>query len=139
MRIAVVGLGFGADFAPIYQAHPDVDNVAIADLNEARLNEVGDKFGIEDRFTSLDEVIADGSYDAVHLLSPVPYHVEQTLAILGAGMHCACAVPMATTIEDLWRIIAAQKASGKNYMMMETCAYTRQFLYVQELHKRGEL
>ncbi len=138
MRIAVVGLGFGAEFAPIYQAHPDVTGVAICDPSESRLKEVGEQLGITERFTSLEAIIADGSYDAVHLLSPVPYHVEQTLAILGAGMHCACAVPMATTIEDLWRIIAAQKASGKNYMMMETCAYTRQYLYAEEMYKRGD-
>jgi predicted dehydrogenase len=138
MRIAVVGLGFGADFAPIYQAHPDVTAVAICDPSESRLAEVGDKLGIAERFTSLEAIIADGTYDAVHLLSPVPFHVEQTLAVLGAGMHCACAVPMATSIEDLWRIIDAQQASGKNYMMMETCAYTRQYLFVEEMHKRGD-
>src|SRR4051794_30066940 len=139
MRIAVVGLGFGADFVPIYQHHPDVERVAICEVDKERLNRLGDQFGIEDRFTRLEDLLADQSYDAVHLLTPVPYHVEQTLAVLGAGKHCACAVPMATSLEDIRRIIAAQKASGKNYMMMETCAYTRQFLYVQDLHARGEL
>ena len=46
---------------------------------------------------------------------------------------------MATSLDDLQQIIAAGKAAGKNYMMMETTVYTRQFLYVQELHARGEL
>jgi predicted dehydrogenase len=138
VRIAVVGLGFGAEFAPIYQAHPDVESVAICDADEERLNRVGDHLNITERFTTLDAILHDGSYDAVHLLTPVPLHVEQTLKVLGAGLHCACAVPMATTLEDLARIIAAQQRSGKQYMMMETCAYTRQFLYAQELHRRGE-
>jgi len=139
MRIAVVGLGFGADFVPIYQHHPDVERVAICDLDETRLQRVGDQFGIQDRFTRFEDLLADRSYDAVHLLTPVPYHVEQTLAVLNAGKHCACAVPMATSLDDLQQIIAAGKAAGKNYMMMETTVYTRQFLFVQDLHARGEL
>ncbi|MEZ4679563.1 MAG: Gfo/Idh/MocA family oxidoreductase [Caldilineaceae bacterium] len=123
MRIGVVGLHFGAEFVPIYQQHPDVEGVAICDMNPDVLQRVGDRFGIEDRFTQLDDLLADARYDAVHLLTPVPLHVAHTLAVLNAGKHCACAVPMATSLEDLERIIAAQEASGKNYMMMETGAY----------------
>jgi predicted dehydrogenase len=139
MRIAVVGLHFGAAFVPIYQQHPDVERVAICDMNAEVLQHVGDRFGIEDRFSSLDELLADEGYDAVHLVTPVPLHVEQTLAVLGAGKHCACAVPMATSLEDLGRIIAAHKASGKKYMMMETAVYSREFLFVQDLYTRGEM
>lgn len=139
MRIAVVGLHFGAEFVPIYQHHPDVERVAVCDVDETRLHRVGDTFGIRDRFTRLEDVLAATSYDAVHLLTPVPLHVEQTLAVLDAGKHCACAVPMATGLDDLGRIVAAQRASGKNYMMMETAVYSREFLFVQDLYTRGEL
>ena len=109
MRIGVVGLHFGAAFVPIYQQHPDVEHVAICDLNEEVVQRVGDRFGIEDRYAQLDELLRDESIDAVHLLTPVPFHVEHTLAVLNAGKHCACAVPMATSLEDLWRIIDAQR------------------------------
>ena len=65
--------------------------------------------------------------------------MQQTLAVLNAGKHCACAVPMATDIDDLRRIIAAERSANRNYMMMETAVYTREFLFVQDLHLRGEL
>src|SRR5690242_7735793 len=116
MRIGVVGLHFGAEFVPIYQQHPDVEQVAVCDVDREVLQRVGDRFGVTDRFTRLEDLLADERYDAVHLLTPVPRHVEQTLVVLSAGKHCACAVPMATSLEDLWRIIAAQQASSKNYM-----------------------
>jgi len=45
LRIAVVGLGFGAEFVPIYMDHPEVAEVTICDLNEERLRATGDKFG----------------------------------------------------------------------------------------------
>jgi predicted dehydrogenase len=139
VNIVVVGLGFGAEFAPIYSKHPDVGRVGICEPDTKRLNQVGDRHDIEDRFSSFEDVLADDRFNAVHLLTPVPFHVEQTLKVLGAGKHCACAVPMATTIEDIQRIIEAQKASQKNYMMMETAAYDRFLLYADELYRNGSM
>ncbi len=139
VRIAVIGLHFGAAFVPIYQSHPDVDQVALCDLNVERLNAVGERFGITARFTRLEDILASDTYDAVHLATPVPFHVEQTLAVLAAGKHCACAVPMATNIDDLQQIMRAQHRSGTNYMMMETTVYTREFLFAHDLVRRGEL
>ena len=138
IKVAVVGLQFGAEFVPIYRDHPDVSRVAVCDLDPAKLNAVAGKFGIADRFARLEDVLAS-DYDAVHLFTPIPLHVEQTLAVLGAGKHCACAVPAATDLAGLRQIIAAQRRSGKNYMMMETAVYSREFLYVQDRYARGDL
>ncbi len=77
--------------------------------------------------------------DAVHLVTPIPMHAAQTLAVLEARKHCACTVPMATTLADLRAIVAAEKRSGRTYMMMETSAYTREFLLARDLMARGEI
>ena len=137
VRVALVGLGFGAEFVPIYLDHPDVESVAICDLDEKRLQQVGDRFNIRSRFRDVDEIIQSGAFDAVHLVSGIPEHASQSMAVLNSGKHCACTVPMATSISDLREIIAAQKRSGKNYMMMETAVYTRQFLYAKMLYQQG--
>lgn len=139
LHVAVVGLGFGHAFVPIYQAHPGVARVSICDPDEATLERVGEEFGINDRFLSLESVLQDDSIDAVHLLSPVPFHVDQTFAVVGAGKHCACAVPMATTIADIRRIIEAVGEAGVRYMMMETGAYTRECLYALDMKREGKL
>lgn len=139
VRIVVVGLGFGRSFVPIYQSHPNVERVGICDPNRALLDEFGDRFGVKDRFESLEEVLASNAYNAVHLLTPVPFHVDQTLAVLDSGKHCACAVPMATDLDDLTRIIETQQRTKQNYMMMETAVYSRAFLYVRALQAEGKL
>ena len=138
IKIAVVGLGFGDAFVPIYRDHPNVAEVGICEINQALLNECGDKHGIRIRHSSLEEAL-EHDYDAVHLLTPVPVHVEQTLQVLRAKKHCACAVPMATDLEDLRAIIEETRRSGKRYMMMETGVYTREFLFAKDLYGRGEL
>ena len=33
IRVAIVGLGFGAEFIPIFQAHPDAEMYAICQRN----------------------------------------------------------------------------------------------------------
>ncbi|RAV12990.1 Gfo/Idh/MocA family protein [Paenibacillus contaminans] len=139
IRMAIAGLGFGAEFIPIYQDHPHTEMVAICQRNEKKLNEIGDHFGIAKRYTSFEELLADDEVDAVHINTPIPDHAAQSIAALKAGKHVACTVPMATTIEECLAIVAAQKASGRTYMMMETAVYTREFLYVKELVESGKL
>ena len=137
--VAVVGLHFGSDFVPVYQRHPDVGEVVLCDQDPNRLREVGDRFGIHRRVNSLDALLDMADVDAIHLLTPLPFHAEQTVRILQSGKHCACAVCMGVTLEELSRVIAAEQATGKNYMMMETVVYSREFLFVKDLYERGEL
>ena len=51
VRVAMIGLGFGAEFIPIYQAHPDTLVVALGRRNEAELMKSADLFGIKKRYT----------------------------------------------------------------------------------------
>ncbi|KAM0550217.1 hypothetical protein ACHAPJ_009065 [Fusarium lateritium] len=138
LRVAVVGIGFGAEFVPIYQAHPNVASVALCDVDPAVLKNASDNFNITETYTNLDDVLAAPHIDTVHLVTPIPQHAKQTIQVLRSGKHCACTVPMATSVEDLEAIIAAQKESGKTYMMMETAVYTREFLMVQERYRSGD-
>ncbi|MBM3492909.1 MAG: Gfo/Idh/MocA family oxidoreductase [Armatimonadetes bacterium] len=139
LNVCVVGLGFGGAFPDIYRAHPDVGAVGICDANPARLVEYGERHGFEHRFGRLDDVIADERWDAVHLVTPIPLHAAQSVAALRAGKHCACTVPAATSLDDLNGIVAAERETGRVYMMMETAVYTYHFLHAQAMRDGGEL
>ncbi len=139
VRVAVVGLGFGAEFVPIYQRHPDAECYAICQRNKENLNKVGDEFGIENRFTNFEDLLNIKEIDAIHIVTPIADHAWMTVKSLRAGKHTACTVPMATTIEDCLEIVRAREESGKVYMMMETAVYTREFLYAKELVETGKL
>lgn len=140
LNVALVGLGFGGSFAEIYKAHPDVGELTLYDQDPAQLKLIRKHLGGQVKtVSSFEEILADSSIDAVHLVTPIPLHAEQTLAVLSAGKHCACTVPMATSLEDLFKIVEATRRSGKNYMMMETTLYTYQFFYVKQMLKSGKL
>src|SRR5690554_2796499 len=139
LNIAIVGLGFGAEFIPIYQRHPGANMYAICQRNPEKLNQIGDSFGIEKRYTDFDELLKDPDIDAVHINTPIPDHASQSLKALRAGKHVACTVPMATSVEDCRRIVEAVEETGLTYMMMETVVYAREFLFMKELYEKGEL
>lgn len=139
INVAIVGLGFGAEFIPIYQAHPNAHLVAVCQRDPKKLKAIQDAFGIRKGYTDYAELIRDPDVDAVHINTPIPDHAAQTIAALQAGKHVACTVPMATSIADCRRIVALTRQTGLKYMMMETVVYAREFLYLKELHDRGEL
>ena len=139
LTVAVVGLGFGAAFVPLYLSHPDVARVVLVDTHPNRLAEVGASFGVEDHRTDIYSVLDDPAIDAVHLLTPVPTHADLTVAALEAGKHVACAVPLATSLEDARRVLDARSRSRGTYMMMETTAYARETRALLRMHHAGVL
>ena len=139
VRVAMVGLGFGAEFIPIYQNHPNAEIAAICRRDEKELNKIGDRLGIEKRYTDYEEVLADPDVDFVHINSPIPDHAWMSLAALDAGKHVMCTVPMATTIDECRQIVEKVQETGLKYMMAETVVYSREFLFIKEMYEKGEL
>lgn len=139
LRVGIVGLNFGGQFVEPFASHPRVAEVALCDLDQAKLSKHGDPLGIKRRYTRLEDMLADKALDAVHLNTAIPDHARQTLAVLDSGKHCACAVPMAASLADLRAVVERARTARKNYMMMATHVYTRQFLCAEELAGNGTL
>ena len=141
ITVVIVGMGFGKEFIPIYQKHPNIKAVGICTRNENTLNELKTKFDLDEDllFTDFEEVVKRDDVDAIHVVTPVPEHARMTLASLNANKHTACTIPMAMTVEDCQAIVAAKRKSGKLYMMMEAALYTREFLYGLKLAGTGQL
>jgi predicted dehydrogenase len=86
---------------------------AICQRTQSKLDEVGDKYSIEKRYTSYEDLLADPDIHAVHINSPIPDHGRQ--------------------------IVELVKQTGLKYMMMETVVYAREFLFMKEIYDNGEL
>ena len=139
VNIAIVGLGFGAEFIPIYQRHPRANMYAICQRDEKKLNAIGDAFDVNARYSDYRELLMDPEVHAVHINSPIPDHAWMSIEALKAGKHVACTVPMATSIEDCKKIVDLVKKTGLKYMMMETVVYAREYLFMKELLDGGKL
>ena len=109
VNVAMIGLGFGAEFIPIYQAHPNTNVMALCRRNEAALKKSGEQFGIDGLYTDYDEVLTNPDIDFVHINSPINDHAWMSLKALDAGKHVMCTVPMATTIDECRQIVEKVK------------------------------
>ncbi len=139
INIAIVGLGFGAEFIPIYKLHPNATMAAICQRNPQKLNQIGDQYGVAKRYENYEDLLKDPEIDAVHINSPIPDHGWMSIAALKAGKHVACTVPMATSVEECLEIIRLTQETGLRYMMMETVVYSREYLFMKELRDTGAL
>lgn len=141
ITVVIVGMGFGKEFIPIYQRHPNVKAVGICTRSQKTRDELMTKFNLDPDlcFEHFDDVPKRTDVDAIHVVTPVPEHASMTLASLNAHKHTACTIPMAMTVADCQAIVEAKRRSGKVYMMMETALYTREFLYGLQLAESGQL
>lgn len=139
VNVAVVGLGFGAEFIPIYQQYDKTNCVAVCRRDAKKLNEAADQFGIEKRYTEYKDLLNDPDIDAVHINTQINDHAWMSIEALKAGKHVASTVPMAITVEECEEIVRLEKETGKVYMMMETSVYTREFLYFKKLYEEGKI
>lgn len=136
---AMIGLGFGSEFLPIYAAHPDAEIIALCRRNETELNRAADQFKIDKRYAEYETLLSDPDIEFVHINSPIADHAWMSLRALDAGKHVMCTVPMATTIDECQQIVDKVNQTGLKYMMAETVVYSREFLFLKEMVRQGEL
>ena len=139
VKVAVVGLGFGGEFVPIYQAYHGSECVAVCRRNEQKLNEFADHLGVKKRYTDYDELLKDDEIDAVHITTDLLSHKDFVVKALRAGKHVASTVPMGMTVDECREICDLERETGKVYMLMETSVYTREFLYFKKMYENGEI
>jgi predicted dehydrogenase len=138
-NVAIIGLGFGTQFIPIYKRHPSANMYAICRRSKEALDVIGDAFGIEKRYTRFEDVLADPAIDFVHINTPLGTHGQLSIAALKRGKHVMCTVPMALSVEECGEIVGLVKSTGLKYMMAETVLYAREYLFIRDLYRKGEL
>jgi predicted dehydrogenase len=113
--VAVIGCGIGRAHIAGYRSHPDkFQLVALCDIDERALAAVGGEFSIARRTKSIEDVLGMEDVDIVDICTPPALHAAQTLAALAAGKEVACEKPLAGSLAEIDRIIAAEaEAAGR--------------------------
>lgn len=112
MRVLVVGVGseiFGAAHAAALAA-VGAEIVGVHDANAARGREVAVAHGWQ-HVDALDALLAIPA-DASVIVSPHPFHAEQTLACLRAGLNVLVEKPVAVSVGDADAMVAEADACG---------------------------
>ena len=115
LRVGIIGAGFVSvrSHIPGYQRLPDVEVVALCDTNEARAQEVAQRFGIPHVFTDYRDLLAFPDLDVVSVCVPNALHAEITIAALDSGRHVLCEKPMAITVAQAEAMAAAAERNNR--------------------------
>ena len=103
-------------YCEVMRDFDDVELVANWDDNTERGQRAAETYGMEYR-ANADAVIHDPRVDALIITMETNRHAEFVERAAAAGKHILCQKPMATTLEDCDRIIAAVHEYGVKFSM----------------------
>ncbi|MCU0795690.1 MAG: Gfo/Idh/MocA family oxidoreductase [Akkermansiaceae bacterium] len=75
--------------------------------------------------------------DAVWIATPWEWHAPMAIDCMKAGAHAFVEVPLATSIEDLWKIIETSESTKRHCMMLENVNYGREELMFLNMCRQG--
>lgn len=140
MRVGVVGAGYwGPNLARNFAVSPDWELAVICDLDAERAQQVSDRVGGVPISTSIDEVLAESSIDAVAVATPARSHHPIVMAALAAGKHVTVEKPLADEGGRGADMVETARARGLVLMADHTYCYTPAVLKIRELISGGEL
>jgi len=117
LKVGLVGCGIGRQHLDAYRSLPDLfEVVALCDVDAAKARGFASEHGIPHAVIDLTALCAMSDVDVVDLCTPPYLHVEQTLQVLAAGKHVICEKPLAASLKDADRVIAAEGRSGRRVM-----------------------
>ena len=111
--MAIVGAGiWGVNHARIYQSHPFCEVVALCDMNLERANQIAAEMGIPQVYQDYNECFEKSGCDAVAVVTPDHLHADVAVAAANHKKHVLIEKPLATTAEDVHRIVKAVRENA---------------------------
>jgi predicted dehydrogenase len=149
-KIGIVGMGgMGWFHAGRYLQLDTARIAAIADVIPERLDaqervEINLSDGTDPfdfsavaRYEDGRALIAEADVDVVDICLPTHLHAPYAVAALEAGHHVLCEKPMALSVEDADRMIAAARAAGRRLMIAQCIRFWPEYLYLREQIEQG--
>ena len=139
LRVGVAGLGrIFSLHARGYRERDDAAVVALFDVDPARVAEQAALFPGAVACHSFEELL-DRGLDLVEILTPHPFHADQAVAALERGIHVSVQKPMAMSLAEADRMIAAAKAAGRQFRVFENFRFYPPLARARELIAEGAI
>ena len=136
VKVGVIGIGTVSQLMhlPILSGlHEQYQITAVSDISPTQLAFIAKKYNATP-YTDPYELVKDPNVDAVFVCSPDQYHAAYALAAMEAGKHVFVEKPVTLCMEDLEKLIAAEKAHPELVCMVGYMRrYGNGFLKCKEL------
>ncbi|MCD9021630.1 Gfo/Idh/MocA family protein [Cohnella silvisoli] len=113
INVAVIGLGsWGECHIEAYRSLPHVEVVALCDIRQERLAEIGARYQVEGLYTNSNELLERDDIDLVSIATSEEDHLQAALRALSTGKHVLVEKPVSTKLgeaEAMWKIAIENK------------------------------
>jgi UDP-N-acetylglucosamine 3-dehydrogenase len=136
----VIGLGFfGEKHAEVAACLPNVTLRAVCTRRPERRKEVQRRFGVPKEYADYHDLLADPEIEAVSIVTHIDDHAAPAVAALKAGKHVLLEKPMARTVAECDRIIAAAEKADRILMVGHICRFNPRYALAREKCVAGAL
>ena len=138
--MGVIGLGwFGEIHCETLAGIPNIELAALCTRKPDRLAEQAKKFNVKKTYTDYRDMLADRAIDAVSIVTMWDQHTDPTIAALEAGKHVFLEKPMASTVADCNRIIAASKKVKGILQIGHICRFNPRYRMAKQAVDEGRI
>ena len=144
LRAAVIGGGLGGSHGYAYDRAPEYELVAVCDINTEVFGRFYQRAQLEPgsvrEYTDYEAMIAAEDLDVVSVATPDHLHAEAVCAAADAGVKgILCEKPLATTLADADRMIAALERNNTKLSVDHTRSWVPSYQGVRQALRDGEL
>lgn len=138
VKIGVIGSQFEADIhcASVAQGKWG-EVVAIASPTVGNAQKLAMEYGVAKSFTDYHEMLKDPDIQLVTITAPNRLHCQITLDAAAAGKHVVVEKPMAMTVAECDKMIAACKQAGVHLFYAEELFFTPKYVKAKEMADQG--
>jgi predicted dehydrogenase len=128
--IGLIGLGIGQQHLLGYQRR-GLRVAAICDKDTTRLNETGNTFGIDKRYTRIADLIADTDVDVVDMAVQPWIRSPIVKAAAEAGKHILCQKPFSMSMQQAVEMVETCEQHNVQLMVNQNSCFVPGFLAIE--------
>jgi predicted dehydrogenase len=140
VRMAVVGLGrAGWDIhVRAIRGRKDFQLVEVVDLETTRVAEARAEFGCK-TFLDFKQFLRETQAELIVIATQSKDHAPMSMAAMTTGKHVLSEKPMATSLRETDKALAAAKKAKGFYVIHQNARLAPDFLHIKEVMKSGVL
>ena len=139
-KVGVIGVGqIGKRHVATYAEMPDVEIVALADVDEAEVKRVAAQHDVKQTFTSFRDLLALPEIQAVDVCLHNNFHAPVSIAAMEAGKDVYCEKPMAGTYIDALAMYEAAQRLGRRLAIQNVMLFSPEVKAARRLIDAGQI
>jgi predicted dehydrogenase len=134
LRAGIIGCGAIAyEHLPFVATSPRATLIGVCDKSEALAKVAGDRFRADAAYTNVEELLAKGKPDIVHVLTPPHTHDFIVRQALAYGAHVICEKPMTGDAVSTAALLAEADKAGRVLMESRNLIFNDAVIEIQSM------